>query len=235
MAEQIVRSGSNPHDHQRHTRPPKIETAISNSTSRTSICRDNRDVVARPRGPHQRGATRRASRRISRTRARRRGALAPGSASTFSPTPSNSPHGGSRHRHVAPPSPDDHVRFEVADTGIGIEPDDLDADVRAVHPSRRLDNPPTWRQRPRTRDRQRAHRAHERHDHRPKPAATGQHLHLRVAAPPSRGQSVAANAALVLTRRHRVPSAHGRRPCDSGRSRATNEILRAVGAAHAAG
>ena len=38
------------------------------------------------------------------------------------------------------------IRFEVADTGIGIDKSGAEADIRALRPGRRLDHAPLWRQ-----------------------------------------------------------------------------------------
>ena len=61
-------------------------------------------------------------------------------------------------------------------------PGELAAHVRAVHPGRRLDDPPLRRHRAGTRDLARAHRADGRHDQRRKPGRRGQHLLVRARA-----------------------------------------------------
>ena len=115
--------------------------------------------------------------------------------------PSNSPsRDPSPSRSPASASADDRVRFEVSDTGIGIEPDDLDrmfepftqADVSTTRRHggnglglaivkdliERMNGTITAQSRPRTR----------------------QHLHLRTTAPPSPAKSRAPNATLTRTR-----------------------------------
>ena len=81
------------------------------------------------------------------------------------------------------------VRFEVADTGIGIDPTALDADVRAVHAGRRLDDAAVRRHRARPGDRARARRADGRHDRRARAspgAGSTFWFELAARAPPAR-------------------------------------------------
>ena len=58
------------------------------------------------------------------------------------------------------------LRVEVSDTGIGIDADELDAAVRAVHAGRHLDHAALRRHRPRARDLDAARRADGRRDRR---------------------------------------------------------------------
>ena len=79
---------------------------------------------------------------------------------------------GRRPGHRAPRSPATRrvVRFEVSDTGDGIAPDKLDADLPALRPGRHVDLAQVRRHRPRAGHQQPAGRAHGRRLRRVQPA-----------------------------------------------------------------
>ena len=68
------------------------------------------------------------------------------------------------------------VRFEVRDTGIGIDPELQVAPLPVLRPGRRLDHPPLRRHRPRPRHLEAARRADGRRDRRREPPRPRQHL-----------------------------------------------------------
>ena len=72
----------------------------------------------------------------------------------------------------------DHVRFDVADTGIGISRNAIGRLVRVVRPGRHVDHAPLRRDRPRPDDLAPARRADGRRDRRRVDAGRGQHVHL---------------------------------------------------------